>query len=60
MAGVELPVPSGGYQIGDLIKFNIRRTPTTTGDDYGADFLLYKVALHVPSDGNGSRQRYFK
>ena len=58
--GVELPIPTGGYQIGDIIKFNIRRTPTDSGDTYGADFLLYKVALHVPTDGNGSRQRYIK
>lgn len=58
--GVELPVPAGGYQIGDVITFNLRRTPTTTGDNYPDDLLLIKCALYVPTDGDGSRQRYIK
>ena len=60
MSGVELPVPVGGYGIGSIITFNLRRTPTTTGDNYPDDLLLIKCALHVPTDGDGSRQRYIK
>ena len=58
--GVELPVPLGGYQIGGIITFNIRRTPTDVEDTYNADILLIKTALHVPTDGDGSRTRYHK
>ena len=58
--GAELAVPAGGFEIGGVIGFNIRRTPTTTGDDYAADALLMQVALHAPGDSRGSRQRYIK
>lgn len=60
LGGVELPIPAGGYHIGDIIKFNIKRIPTDGDDTYANDIYLDKVALHVPTDGNGSRQRYIK
>lgn len=56
--GVELPVIP--CKIGDIIKFNLRRTPTGTGDTYGDDFLIEQCAMHAPFDGRGSRQRYIK
>ena len=60
LCGTELPVPVGGYEIGGIINFNLRRTPTDGDDTYGDDILLIKTALHVPTDGDGSRQRYVK
>lgn len=60
LAGVELTVPAGGYDIGDVILFNIRRTPTDEEDTYGSDALFIKCALHVPINDFGSRQRYIK
>ena len=60
LCGIELPIPTGGFEIGGVILFSIRRTPSDAGDTYPSDALLLKVALHVPSDGNGSRQRYIK
>lgn len=60
LAGVELPVPAGGYGIGDIILFNIRRTPTDPDDNYPSDALFLKCALHVPTNDFGSRQRYIK
>jgi hypothetical protein len=60
IVGVELPKPTGGFNIGDLILFNIKRIPTDNEDTYGSDALMIKTALHVPVDGNGSRQRYIK
>jgi hypothetical protein len=59
ITGVELPKPSSGFNIGDIILFNLKRIPTGT-DTYPADALLIKCALHVPVDGQGSRQRYTK
>jgi hypothetical protein len=58
--GVELPIPLGGFDIGGIITFNLRRTPTDTEDTYNADVLLIKSALHVPTNDFGSRQRYIK
>lgn len=58
--GDELPVPEGGYAIGGVIEFKLRRTPTDDEDTYAGDFLLDKVALHVPTDKRGSRQRYIE
>ena len=60
LCGTEMPVPLGGYQIGGIISFNLRRTPTDSQDTYGYDILLIKTALHVPTDDRGSRQRYIK
>jgi hypothetical protein len=60
LCGAELPVPAGGYAIGGIIEFNLRRTPNDTDDTYAADALLYKTALHVPCDTDGSRERYVK
>jgi len=58
--GAELTLPTGGYAIGGIIGFNIRRKPTVTGDNYAADALLMQVALHAPFNSRGSRQRYIK
>ena len=60
LAGAELPVPSSGVNIGDIITFNLRRTPTDVKDTYPDDVLLIKTALHVPINDFGSRQRYVK
>lgn len=60
IVGAELPKPAGGYNIGDLIVFNIKRIPTDNEDTYGSDAYFIKTALHVPVDGTGSRQRYIK
>jgi hypothetical protein len=48
------------YLIGQKIGFNIRRTPNDAQDTYGADAILEQVALHIPVDTAGSRQRYVK
>jgi hypothetical protein len=60
LVGVELPVPAGGYGVGGVITFNTRRNPQDGEDTYPDDALFIKTALHVPIDGNGSRQRYIK
>jgi hypothetical protein len=60
ITGVQLPAPAGGFGIGGIILFNLRRTPTDTDDTYAADALLIKTALHVPINDFGSRQRYIK
>lgn len=60
LAGAELPIPSSGINLGDIITFNLRRTPTDTEDTYPDDVLLIKTALHVPINDFGSRQRYIK
>jgi hypothetical protein len=60
LSAAELSVPLGGFQIGGVITFNLRRTPNGGSDTYAGDALLIKTALHVPTDGNGSRQRYIK
>jgi len=60
VSGVELPVPVGGFSIGDIILFNIKRIPTDNEDTYNADALFFKCALHVPTNDFGSRQRYIK
>jgi hypothetical protein len=59
IAMVELPKPASGFNIGDLIIFNIKRIPTGT-DTYPADALFIKCALHMPVNSAGSRQRYIK
>jgi hypothetical protein len=52
----KLPVRT--YNIGDLIGFRVsRRTGEGT---YTADIVLEKLALHVPTDTQGSRQIYVK
>lgn len=53
-------LPDNGYELGMKIGFNIRRTPTDAEDTYGADVILEQVALHVPVDTAGSRERYVK
>lgn len=58
--GVNIPKPLSDYQIGGVILFNLRRTPTDTGDTYTSDAILVKTALHVPVNDSGSRQRYIK
>lgn len=60
IGGIELPVPAGGFGIGGVITFNTRRTPNDAQDTYASDVIFIKTALHVPIDGNGSRQRYVK
>ena len=58
--GAELPVPPGGWHIGDKILFRLRRTPSDSEDTYASDVLLLKTALHVPVNSRGSRLRYTK
>jgi hypothetical protein len=60
ISGATVTPPVGGFILGDIIQFNVRRTPTATGDTYNADALFLQCALHVPSDGNGSRQQYIR
>jgi hypothetical protein len=60
IAGGEFTVPAIGYQIGDLINFNVFRNPADPEDNYGSDFLFDQCALHAPFDSRGSRQRYVK
>jgi hypothetical protein len=60
LAGVDLPVPAGGYAIGGKIDFTLERNPVDAADTYAADFLLDKCALHIPIDSLGSNQRYVK
>jgi len=60
IGGLELPVPTGGFGVGDLILFSIRRTPTDAQDTYASDVILFKTALHIPINDFGSRQRYQK
>jgi hypothetical protein len=60
LCGEELPKPASGFNIGDVILFTLRRTPTDGDDTYEADALLLKTALHVPIDMDGSRERYIK
>ena len=58
--GVNIPKPSSNYQIGGVILFNLRRTPTNTEDTYANDAILVKTALHVPVNDSGSREMYIK
>lgn len=60
LAGVTIPKPTSGFNIGDVIFFNIRRTPTDEQDTYASDILFIKTALHVPVNSRGSRQIYTK
>lgn len=53
-------LPDLGFELGDKIGFNIRRTPSDVEDTYNADVILEQVALHIPVNTNGSRQRYVK
>jgi len=53
-------LPDLGFELGDKIGFNVRRTPTDSQDTYGDDLILEQVALHIPVNTNGSRQRYIK
>lgn len=52
--------PNLGFTIGGKIGFNLRRTPSGILDTYGADALLEQIAIHIPIDTLGSRQRYIK
>ncbi len=52
-----LPVPVGGWKIGTMIPFAVRLSADST---YAGDIGFLKAALHVPSDGLGSRQRFIK
>ena len=60
ICGTELVVPLGGFQLGGVIDFVLRRTPNGAGDTYEADALLIKTAMHIPTNSRGSRQRYIK
>jgi hypothetical protein len=60
LVGVNLPLPSGGYDIGGKIDFTVFRDPSLPADTYGADFLFDKCALHIPLDSIGSNTRYGK
>jgi len=51
-------LPDLNYTVGGKIGFNLRRTPTT--DTYPDDVLFEQVAMHIPCDTSGSRQRYIK
>ena len=55
---VRIPVPIGGFSIGDIIQFNLRRTPTGTNDTYAHDAILIKCAMHVCSNDRGSTNMY--
>jgi len=57
---VKLEIPVGGFDIGGLILFNIRRKPTDAEDDYTADVILEQVALHIPVNSDGSRTIFNK
>jgi hypothetical protein len=57
---VNIPAPSTGWHVGDIIRFRLYRNPADDGDTYGADALFIKAALHIPSNDRGSRQRYIK
>jgi hypothetical protein len=58
--GVEIPMPTGGIQIGGKFGINIRRTPTDEADTYEADVFVLQAAMHAPFDSRGSRERYVK
>lgn len=60
LGGVELPKPTGGYNIGDNIIVKYRRTPTDSEDTYAGDWLFKQCAFHLPVNSNGSRLRYKK
>jgi hypothetical protein len=60
LCGEDLPKPAGGYGIGDIIIFTLKRVPTDDEDTYPDDIILIKTALHVPVNSSGSRQRYIK
>ena len=60
ICGTYIPKPTAGWGIGDVIVFNLRRTPSDAGDTYEEDALLIKTALHVPVNSRGSRQIYIK
>ncbi len=54
-------LPANGYTLGDKILFNIRRNPSGVNDTYtNQDAILEQIALHIPVDTFGSRQRYIK
>lgn len=48
------------YELGQMLTFNIRRTPNGANDTYTGDAILEQVALHVPVDTFGSRAIYTK
>ena len=54
----KLQIPAGGFNVGGVIQFNLRRTPTGDADTYEYDAILVKVALHVPTDDRGSKDIY--
>ena len=58
--GVELPKPTSDYDIGGIILFTISRNPLDIQDTYNSDAILIKVALHIPVNEPGSKQRYIK
>ncbi len=53
---LNIPAPVGGWEIGGIIRFRLYRDPTL--DTYPDDVLFIKAALHVPTNGRGSRQRF--
>jgi hypothetical protein len=56
--GGVLAIPAGGWKIGSVLAFAIRRHVATQTYTDGAGML--KVALHVPVNDRGSRQIYVK
>jgi hypothetical protein len=55
---LRIPIPVGGFSIGDIIQFNIRRTPTGDNDTYEHDAIFIKAAMHVVTNDRGSTNRY--
>lgn len=53
-------LPNLGYEVGDKIGFNLRRSPADAADTYASDILFEQIALHVPIDTLGSRTIYTK
>lgn len=60
LVGKDIPKPAGGYHIGGIILFNLRRTPSDSQDTYTSDVALFKTAIHIPINDFGSRQMYTK
>jgi hypothetical protein len=57
LKGEYIPIPAGGFHIGDIILFNLKRDPTHIDDSYEHDAILLQCAMHVPVDNRGSRHR---
>jgi hypothetical protein len=53
-------VLNGDVHIGDIFSVNVRRLASEGADTYEAGALFIKAAMHVPTDGRGSRQTFVK